>query len=168
MEIGTMNLTTPTAAARTAPAQEQARTPGAESTPVDGFSKSEQSEKKSINWKNVGKLALGAVVGGSLGVAAGLLTGPLAAVAGGISGLMGGTALGVLGGAYLGDKFGHGESPKVAGIAIWTTLGAGAAGLAAGIYVGAAISNPFAAAALGTVGAFGGFGKSLLGLATEK
>ncbi|MBI2267335.1 MAG: hypothetical protein HYU64_19580 [Armatimonadetes bacterium] len=129
---------------------------------------SEGGDEKQTNWKNVAKLALGAAVGAGLGVAAGLYTGELPAIAGAISGLAGGVATGVLAGAYLGDKFGAGESPKVAGIALTTTLAAAAVGLAGGIYVGARVSSPWAAVAFGALGAFGGFGKALLGIAGEE
>lgn len=136
-------------------------------TIVDGFKKSEGEQEKKINWKSIGKLALGTVTFGALGVFAGLATGPIAAAAGAVAGLAGGVGAGVLAGAYLGDKFGHGDSPKVAGIAIWSTIAGAAAGLGGGIYLGLAVANPAAAITLGALGAIGGFGKSLLGLASN-
>lgn len=140
---------------------------GAPQAPADGFSKSDDVQQ-GVNWKNLAKLGAGTVIGGGLGVASGLFTGPLAAVAGGLAGFSGGAVAGLLIGAYLGDKFGGGDSPKVAGIAIWSTLAGMGIGLATGVLVGAMVSNPLAAVAMGALGALGGFGRSLLHLASQQ
>jgi len=134
---------------------------------TDEFQKGEEVQEKKVNWKAIGKLALGTVVGAGVGIFAGLATGPLAAAAGLSVGLAGGIGVGILAGAVLGDKFGGGESPKVAGIAIWTTLLSAAAGAGGGFYTGLAISNPVAAVAMGALGAVGGFGKSLLKMVSK-
>jgi len=129
----------------------------------DSFKKSAEPTR-GVNWKSVGKLALGAAVGGAMGVAGGLFTGAAACVAGAAAGLMGGVATGLLAGAYLGDKFGGGDSPKVAGIAIGATLAGAAIGLAGGIAAGL-VASPVAAGVLGVMGGIGGFGRSLFKMA---
>lgn len=130
----------------------------------DKFEKSEPQPAK-IVWKNVAKLAVGALVGGGLGVAAGLYTGVSAALAGALAGGSGGAAMGLLTGGYLGDKMGQGDSSKVAGIALVTTFAAGALGLSAGI-AAAFVASPAVAVGLGIMGAVGGFGKTLIDLVT--
>jgi len=134
---------------------------------TDEYKNNEEIPEKKINWKAIGKLALGTVVGAGIGIFAGLATGPIAAAAGLSAGIAGGIGVGILAGAILGDKFGGGDSSKVAGIAIWTTLASAVAGMGGGFYTGLAVSHPVAAVAMGAIGAVGGFGKALLKMVSK-
>ena len=114
--------------------------------PADGFKPAQKSPL--ITWKMGAVMAVPLVAG----IYAGLASGAAAGLAGAVAATPGGALLGGLGSALISQHLFHAKESTTVGATIGGAVLGGAAGLAGGIYLGAAAGTAWQAAGLGALG----------------